>query len=834
MILPLVSSLLAGAFALALFRRMHVIPLQSESTTVRESVLYSENAFYYSHFADVLARGDWAAPLADARSEFGHTINAVQRFNLTPELALAVLARVLGPAVDRLDVYAAGTCLWFGLGVGLAVALVARIGKSSLAAGAALAALAASFTHASRIELHLALRENFGMTALFLLLYVLCGVLDRERLRGVRDAAAVVGAVALFLLVWQFATFLMFALVACLAVIYALQLVSRALLLQLLALFGVALGLFALLMFGSAPMYTYRSLFFSTSVSLALSSALLGGDGDTTSLAARAAVFARRCVAFAVAAAVTATLLKFVMVAGDDDDHIFDVLMVRLGLQQHGDRFQVRVYTTQAEFDGPAWSVLESMHQRGLSGVLLCGAGATLYRLRELRAPELLVLGMAAVGGIMFLLMMRFQVLATPLVVCACAIVCGPLMSLAATPGAKAGAELTRRGVVLGLVALLGAVAVTQVRSAWNLDFAFNSFPDPGDAIPRLCSWVRRNADRSVFATDMVTGSQLRLCSNASIVCHPQYEDAGLRARTRKVYELHGHRHVDYLYSIARQVRADFVVLNKQHCAHKISDGSRSLSIVDRDWEAQGNVLGPDSLCESAFEYRVGGKPFFDLVHNTKQHWVLRVRDPGERLDGAPSYVDRLLRGADAESGAALCSLAEHARSVGDEPLAQQLYAAARTTATPDAACLSQQAREFEASKPAYAHELYRKSLQLEPRNAELLSNYAIFLDETGDAKQREEAGALYRRAIQHGPWNPTYAGNYAIFLEINKDERAREYYERAAASAMCDANTLCAYAIFLHNSREVAQARAMMQRAQKKDANNQCVRQHGHSVLTK
>jgi hypothetical protein len=52
--------------------------------------------------------------------------------------------------------------------------------------------------------------------------------------------------------------------------------------------------------------------------------------------------------------------------------------------------------------------------------VRLRGAGAALYRLRELRAPELLALGMAVrVGGIMFLLMMRFQVLATPLAVSA-------------------------------------------------------------------------------------------------------------------------------------------------------------------------------------------------------------------------------------------------------------------------------------------------------------------------------------------------------------------------------------------------------------------------------
>lgn len=836
MLLATLSGVAAAWFAHELFQRVNVVSLSSPSQVVREGVLFSENAFYYAHYADAVAAPPGAAWLAaathDARSEWGHEINAVQRFNLTPELLLAALYRVLGTAgLNRLDFYAAATCLWFGVGAAAAVALVQRTGRSSIAAAAALAALAAAFVHASRIELHIALRENFGMPALFLVLLVLADVLDRARLAR-RDAAALVAAVTVFLLVWQFASFLMFTLVGCLAVVYALQLVARPLLLQILALFGAALGLFALLMMGSAPMYTYRSLFFATGLSLALSSAALGGADDTTSLAARGAVFVRRCVAFALVSALTFAALKF-LTASDDDGHIFDVLLVRLGLRAHGERFQVRIYTTQAEFDGPTWSVFESMTKAGLPAVVACGAVAAVLRARELRAGELLVLGMAAVGTVMFLLMMRFQVLATPLVVCASAIVCGPLINRLATPAPSSGATLLRVGALLGALALLGSTAVSQLRSIWNLDFAQNTFPDPGDGGPSLCRWVQHNAPRSVFAADMVTGSLLRLCSNASIICHPQYEDAGLRERTRRVYELYGHRELPYLHGVARQLGAEFVVLHKSHCAHKVGDGSRFLSIVDRDWEAQGNVLGSASLCESAYEYRTGDKPFFDLVHQTRLHWVLRVRAPNERPDAsAPSYVDRLLRGLDSEAGPALCSLAAHARDVAhDEALAQRLYDAALVAAAPDATCLSTQARRFESSDPARAHQLYRKSLQLEPTNPELLSNYAIFLDESGNAKQREEAGALYRRAMQHGPWNPTYSGNYAIYLEINKDERAREYYEVAAASAMCDANTLCAYAIFLHNRKQPARAREMMQRAGKRDANNACYREHAKAI---
>jgi hypothetical protein len=491
-------------------------------------------------------------------------------------------------------------------------------------------------------------------------------VLDAGRLT-LRSALAVVGATTLFLLVWQFATFLMFTLVGCLAVVFAMQLVERALLLQLLALFGTALAAFALLMFGSSPMYTYRSLFFVVSLALAVSAAVFGGADDRSSLVARIGVLLRRVIAFAVVCAVVFTALKR-LTASDDDGHIFDVLLVRLGLKPHGDRFHIRIYTTQAEFDGPAWTLIEQLATNGVIPAAVCGALAAVWRFRELRASEMLALGMAVVSTTMFLLMMRFQVLATPLVVSASAILCGPILESCAdsalaliggggksTVHEAAWRRAARGGLVVALLAVLASTANRSLRSMWDLDFAHNTFADPGDSVTQLCRWVQRNADHGVFAADMVTGPQIRLCSNASIVCHPQYEDSGLRARVREVYELYGARDLPYLYNIARKVRADHVVLHKNHCAHKVGDGSRFLSVVDRDWEAQGNVLGPDSLCETAFDYHTGKLPYFDLVHQTKHHWVLRVRAPGETPSGV-GYIERLKRGRDPTDGAMRCA----------------------------------------------------------------------------------------------------------------------------------------------------------------------------------
>jgi Tfp pilus assembly protein PilF len=864
-LVAVVSLVCAALWSHALFERLQVIPLSSPSQVTRETVLFSENAFYYAHYADALAAPNLSALLHtathDARSEFGHEINALQRFNLFPELFLALAHRLMGQFADRFRFYYTAVALAFGVGVAAKVFFVAGIvrrrqaqAESSvrgvLPAIAVVLLLTSAFVHYSRLELHIALRENFGVPAFFLVLAALAPVLDAGRL-SVPSALALVGATTLFLLVWQFATFLMFTLVGCLAVVYAMQLLSRALLLQILALFGTALAVFALLMFGSSPMYTYRSLFFVVALGLAVSATAFGGADDRSSVVAHAAVFLRRIFGFAIVTVVVFTALKQ-LTTSDDDGHIFDVLLVRLGLKPHGDRFHIRIYTTQAEFDGPAWTLIESMFTSGVIPAGVVGALAAVWRFRELRASEMLAIGMSIVAVMMFLLMMRFQVLATPLVISTSAILCGPFIdsfaesALAILVGSTGGSKpasgvsvtpawtrIVHGALVVALFATLANSATRSLRSMWDLDFAHNTFQDPGDSGPQLCRWVRHNADRSVFATDMVTSSLIRLCSNASVICHPQYEDARLRARVREVYELFGARDLPYLYNIARKVRADFVILHKNHCAHKVGDGSRFLSVIDRDWEAQGNALGPDSLCETAFDYHTGRLPYFDLVHQTKHHWVLRVRAPNESpSSGAPSYIERLKRGRDPTDGYALCSLAQHAQDVlHDHALSQQLYTAALASLAPDAMCLSLQARQFEQNAPMRAHELYRKSLELEPWNPEVLSNYAIFLDEAGDERQRIEAGALYRRAIQHGRSNPTYYGNYAIYLEINRDERAAEQYELAAVSAMCDSNTLCAYSIYLFNRKQTYKAQVMMQRAGRRDPNNACFTQHRASV---
>ena len=131
--------------------------------------------------------------LHDERSEHGHEINAVQRFNVWPELLLGSLYRA-GDALSSgafaatmapMTFYIVGVYAVFGIGVAalarlssqlVATAVLASSSSSSsssqraaaryagwAAGGATLLLAACNYHHMTRAQLHPPLRENFGV-----------------------------------------------------------------------------------------------------------------------------------------------------------------------------------------------------------------------------------------------------------------------------------------------------------------------------------------------------------------------------------------------------------------------------------------------------------------------------------------------------------------------------------------------------------------------------------------------------------------------------------------------------------------------------------------------
>jgi hypothetical protein len=135
-----------------------------------------------SYFNDIVeaesATQGFVELMHDNRSEHGHEINALQRFNIWPEFALAETFRVanaltrggLASIMDAMTFYVLGVYATFGIGVVALVRLSRRLAsdgsstKAGWIAGTATLLLAAcNYHHITRVQLHPPLRENFGV-----------------------------------------------------------------------------------------------------------------------------------------------------------------------------------------------------------------------------------------------------------------------------------------------------------------------------------------------------------------------------------------------------------------------------------------------------------------------------------------------------------------------------------------------------------------------------------------------------------------------------------------------------------------------------------------------
>lgn len=113
-----------------------------------------------------------------------------------------------------------------------------------------------------------------------------------------------------------------------------------------------------------------------------------------------------------------------------------------------------------------------------------------------------------------------------------------------------------------------------------------------------------------------------------------------------------------------------------------------------------------------------------------------------------------------------------------------------------------------------------RKATEIDPKNAYALGVYALLLEERQDY---DKAEGYYRQAVERDPKNTGILANYARFLMYaRKDyDNATEYYRRAIELNPKNANTLVAYARLMDINKDYEQAENFFQKAIKIDPRN-------------
>ncbi|MBL9142131.1 MAG: tetratricopeptide repeat protein [Verrucomicrobiaceae bacterium] len=98
---------------------------------------------------------------------------------------------------------------------------------------------------------------------------------------------------------------------------------------------------------------------------------------------------------------------------------------------------------------------------------------------------------------------------------------------------------------------------------------------------------------------------------------------------------------------------------------------------------------------------------------------------------------------------------------------------------------------------------IYQNGIRALPESAELLGNYALFLE--NERKDMDKAEEFYKRAIEVDPKKAKNLGNYAVFLmnELKDMDKAEEFYKRAIEADPKHANNLGSYANFLVDERK-------------------------------
>jgi Tfp pilus assembly protein PilF/cellulose biosynthesis protein BcsQ len=100
------------------------------------------------------------------------------------------------------------------------------------------------------------------------------------------------------------------------------------------------------------------------------------------------------------------------------------------------------------------------------------------------------------------------------------------------------------------------------------------------------------------------------------------------------------------------------------------------------------------------------------------------------------------------------------------------------------------------------AEKLYRRALEIDPTDGNLLGNFANFL--TDVKRDHKEAEKLYRKALEIDPKNASSLGNFANFLKNVKGDHkeAEKYYRKALEVDPKHANNLGNFANFLTDKK--------------------------------
>ena len=339
------------------------------STLDRQLTLYSEQAFYTSFYWDMATSNTSLSDgignlLHDSRSEYPGIINAIERFNVYPEVVAALLYRTFASAMpaDPLLFMAQYLYTLSGLEGAAIVLFAAFLSRSVMAPVVALVFCFAYQPYATRINTQLTLRENYAVPFLWLQIAILTVIIQRALNMSQQHAlsrgllVALVVVTLAFMLSWQFAQFVLLLQSSALFATYILGYIDSSVVLTVTRCHAVSLILNIGLSLGNAMLATGLLVLFLFSIEVAFMVKI--SEMQLTSRILRGAV-----------AVISMGALKYGCgYLVEDDGHIFRILLAKLfGFED----FMTWLYLCGPTYRAMNWEVIVDLSTEYLCPIVL-------------------------------------------------------------------------------------------------------------------------------------------------------------------------------------------------------------------------------------------------------------------------------------------------------------------------------------------------------------------------------------------------------------------------------------------------------------------------------
>lgn len=578
------------------------------SNLERELSFRTESALYYFYFKNLVV--DYQMNymdksllellnnliIRDNRTEFPNVINSLQRFNLYPEITIAVLYRYLHqlnflskscwqvnredylPPVESCEgseepiyFYSKSVFILHGLLMIFLFWLSWSINNESILSGI-ISCLSYFYNHeeATRVMWVPALRESFSFPFHLLQLWCLVSFL---KVPSRKNQAFLIVSSLIYLLPWQFSQFSLATQMMAMFLVYSLGFVKFHTFFQFILSISLSLFICYVLMFANSMLLTsiLFSMLFSIFVVIFFENFFFKKNTDNLVLLIFSTLFK--------------IFLIFILIIGfkrminyllniQDDSHIWDIFLSKLDRSRH--TFDTRLYTCAKEFDFLELSTIFKVTKTLVFPIAIINFifytfkfGKKILKKEYINSNDgiLLYLMFQLIAySILAVMIMRLKLFWTPFLCIFSSLIAHKNSDMNPVIYFLKFFNSIRLKYAI-LFAILSAMSFQGIANLKKQHMMIGEYSNYN--LEATMNWINEKTDLDdVFSGSMPLMANVKLSTNRPVTNHPHYEDIHLRTRVQKLYSLlYGYRPIDEIHKFLKfKLKAKYLIIEKHYC----------------------------------------------------------------------------------------------------------------------------------------------------------------------------------------------------------------------------------------------------------------------------